>query len=667
MLINDGQWRAIDGSPVGAEIQERLFSIEKALAEQKRFESVLRRSAGVKESILDALPDPITYSDLSLRVVWANKAASAFLGIDRNKLIGMHCYKAWKRRSIPCENCLMEFGEHCPGEDYLSGKDLGRWKRVGYVVRNHEGDCIGVVEVATEVTELEKTKEALQREREITGSLMEHSPVFIVRIDGEGRIIAMNRAMLVSLGYNSEEVCGSEFLATIVPESHYESWSAMLEEIVSRNRPAQCESKVISRDNRDFMVRWQGFPVHNEDGTLDSCLIEGIDITDTRRLEEQLLRAQKLEAVGTLAGGIAHDFNNLLQAIGGYADLLLLRTGEEEPAYKELLSIRRAAGSASDLTEQLLSFSRKVKSQSDPTFVNSSVMNVYRILERTIPKMIKLELDLEEPPDAVRVEPSQIEQLLMNLCLNSRDAMPDGGMLRIETRSIHLDQDFCDRHIGSKSGRYVRIRVSDTGHGIDSDAMKQAFEPFFTTKGEAGGTGLGLAMVYGIVKNHNGIITCESEPGRGTEFDVFFPATWGAVSRVTPPGETELPCGHEVILLVDDDSSLRRLGAEILEKFGYQVMVAASGEDALALYEKHSKSIRLVILDLIMPGMGGSKCLKSIVEIDPAAKVLIASGYRSSNDEVLLKGLSCGFIRKPYDMASMLNTIRSVLDKPAIC
>lgn len=644
------------------ELQERLSNIEKALIEQKRVESVLSHSSGRKEAILDSLPDPISYNDSSLRVLWANMAASRFLGVGRDRLIGMHCYEAWQGRSTPCSNCPMESDEHVVRiRNHITG-DGRTWKQVGYVIRNHAGRSVGVVEVATDVTDLEKTREALQREKEVTGALIHNSPSFIVRIDGDGRTLMMNKAMLDAFGYAREEVEGIDYLSTFVPESDREAMAALFEEAVMRNRPAQVETRVVASDGRDFLVHWQGFPILKGDGSLDSHFIVGIDVTDTRRLEAQLLRAQKLEAVGTLAGGIAHDFNNLLQAIGGYADLLLLRKNEGDPDHQELLGIQRAARSASELTEQLLTFSRRVKSSSGPACVNNIVRSIHRILERTIPKMIKLELDLEEPPDSVRVDPARIEQLLMNLSLNARDAMPDGGTLRIETRSVHLDQDFCDRHMGPEPGRHIRIRVSDTGHGIEPEVMEHVFEPFFTTKNIGEGSGLGLAMVYGIVKNHQGLITCRSEPGRGTTFDVFFPATWDRVSKDASPAREQLPGGNEVILMVDDDRSVRDLGREILEKFGYEVLTADNGEEALAVYEKNSGRIDLVILDLIMPGMGGSKCLRGIARINPEAKVLIASGYWSLKEEAVLKGLSCGFICKPYDIGSMLGTIRHVLD-----
>ncbi len=663
MAINDGHQRTIDAPPLHLELQERLAGIEKALIEQKRFESVLSHSSGRKETILDSLPDAISYNDGSLRILWANTAASRLLGINRHQLIGMHCYEAWQGRTTPCGDCPMERDEDVVGiREHVTG-DGGAWRRVGRVIRNHAGRPIGVVEIATDITDLAKTNEALLVEREITSALIQGSPSFIVRIDGEGRILMVNRAMLEALGYARKDVEGCDYLSTFVPESDREAVADMFEEVVLRSRPAQVESKVISSDGRDFLIHWQGFPIFKEDGSLDSYFIVGIDVTDTRRLEAQLLRAQKLEAVGTMAGGIAHDFNNLLQAIGGYADLLLLRKMKGDSDYQELQGIQCAARSASELTEQLLTFSRRVKRNSGPACVNSIVLSIHRILERTIPKMIKLELGLEEPPSAVRVDPAQIEQILMNLSLNARDAMPDGGILRIETRSIDLDKDFCDRHMGANPGRHVRIRVSDTGHGIDPEVMEHLFEPFFTTKNVGEGSGLGLAMVYGIVKNHQGLIICESEPGLGTTFDVYFPATWDRVPQEAAPVRDPLPSGDELILLVDDDGSVRDLGREILEKFGYEVLIAGNGEEALAAYNKHFGRIDLVILDLIMPGMGGSKCLKNIVEINPEAKVLIASGYSPSKDEAMLKGLSCGFIRKPYDIGSMLCTIRHVLDE----
>ena len=647
-----------------AELRERLFALEKSFTDHRRIEAVLSRSSGRKEAILDGLKEPVSYHDSAFRVVWLNLAASRFLGRSRDRLIGMHCYQAWEGRSTPCDHCPLERGEDMDriGPSRTVG---GRcWSRSGFHVRSPSGGSLGVVEVAGDVTELESAGQALRREREILDTLTRESPAFIAGIDAEGRVSTVNRSMLDALGYAEEQVRGRDYLSCFVPESDRGAVGAMLEETRSGNRPTRSESRIVASDGRRFLVQWHAVPVRGRDGSADLVFLTGINVTETRRLESQLMRAQKLEAVGTLAGGIAHDFNNLLQAISGFTDLLLLRKAEGDSDYHALREIQRATRSASELTQRLLTFSRKVKRDMGPVDVNTQILDIHRILKRTIPRMISLELDLEEGVDAVNADPTQVEQVLMNLALNARDAMPEGGVLRMETRNVRLDRASCDRHVGADPGRYVRVRVSDSGQGIDPVVLEHIFEPFFTTKGPGKGSGLGLAMVYGIMKNHRGFVTCSSEPGRGTAFDLFFPAGRESSSREKAPAPGELPGGHERILLVDDDRNVRELGEEILKKFGYEVLTAEDGEQALALYEKETGRIDLVILDLIMPGMGGVKCIETLVKVDRHARVLVASGY-GAGEEPVLNGLSRGFIRKPYDIASMLHTIRAVLDERA--
>lgn len=413
-------------------------------------------------------------------------------------------------------------------------------------------------------------------------------------------------------------------------------------------------------DGRTWETR--SYPILNPDGCVIGIVGVGRDVTEVKRLESQLMRAQKMEAMGTLAGGIAHDFNNMLQAVHGYTELLLIRKQPEDPDCHAIRQIQKAASSASELTEQLLNYSRKVKSDLRPVDFNREIRKIVRILKRTIPKMVAIELDSEKHLCAVNADPAQIEQLLLNLGLNARDAMPDGGTLRIETRNANLPEMQGHRNPTPPSGDYVLIRVSDTGQGIAPELKEHIFEPFFTTKEDGKGTGLGLAMAREVVKNHGGHIQCRSEPGKGTAFEVYLPSLQG-MAGVEDSVSVEMPMGgEETILLVDDDPNVRELEEETLTRFGYRVIPAESGEQALEIYGKRGQEIDLVILDLIMPGMGGKKCLAALLERDPSVKVVIASGYTCDADAQRLKGLAKGFVRKPHNMASMLGTVRRILD-----
>ena len=370
------------------------------------------------------------------------------------------------------------------------------WRIQGYDVCDQAERPIGLVEVRKDVTELTEGRQALEKERRFTETLIHGSPSYIVIIDAEGRTILMNQAMLDALGYAGDEVEGRDYLTSFVCEPDRAAVTAFFNEIASRNRAVQSETRIAARDGREWLVQWEGRPVFQEDGRLDFLFLVGINVTETRALETQLMRAQKMEAFGTLAGGIAHDFNNMLQAIRGYTDLLLLKRREGDPDYQALREIQNAAGSASELTDRLMTFSRNVKSDLQPVDINRRILRIHRILERTIPRMIALELDLADELDAVNADSGQIEQLLMNLSLNARDAMAQGGTLRIETRNVCLDESFCEKHVDVAPGRYVRIQVTDTGHGIAPEILNHIFEPFFTTKESGKGTGLG--PVHGL-------------------------------------------------------------------------------------------------------------------------------------------------------------------------
>ena len=386
---------------------------------------------------------------------------------------------------------------------------------------------------------------------------------------------------------------------------------------------------------------------------------------ERERIQAQFRQAQKMEAVGTLAGGIAHDFNNLLQAVQGYAQLLQLKKGKEESGQREISQIIRAAERGADLTRKLLTFSRKVESELRPIELNYEVESVRLLLERTIPKMIQMEFHLAEDLNIVNADPGQVEQILMNLAVNSKDAMPEGGRFTVETANVSLDENYCMMHPQVRPGEYVQLTVSDNGHGMSGETLEHIFEPFYTTKETGKGTGLGLATVYGIVKCHNGHITCYSELDEGTTFKIYFPAVKSRDKIIRPQAEpVALRGGTEIILLVDDEEAIRFLGTEILEEVGYTVLTATDGESALQLYREKHPRISLVILDLIMPGMGGKRCLVELLEVDPEARVVIASGYSPDGPtREILKNGAKGFVSKPYDLRQMLNVVRQVLDQ----
>jgi len=533
-------------------------------------------------------------------------------------------------------------------------KDVQLAERVG-------SQIAGAIVNAQLFTERKRAEEALRESEEKYRSLVANATdaIFIVQ---DGRIKFPNPIILTLTGYSQEELAALPIPDLIHPEDRAMVLDNYNRRLKSEEVPSTYTFRVINKRGEELwgqlnavLISWEGRPAV-------LCFMR--DITPQKRLEAQYLHAQKMEAVGTLAGGIAHDFNNLLQAVLGYAEMLLLDKGRQEPGYQELQEIKRAAQRGGELTQRLLTFSRRVQSKLRPVNLNQEVNQIQRLLQRTIPKMIDIELILADDLRTINGDPAQIEQVLMNLALNARDAMPEGGRLRIGTKNVTLDEEYCRMHLGVKAGDYVLLTVTDTGHGMNQEILGHLFEPFYTTKGVGRGTGLGLSMVYGIVRNHDGYIFCDSVPGEGTTFEIYLPVIEQRPGMEKSKKERIPRGGKETILLIDDEESIRALGSQILSQFGYTVLTASDGESGLELYQKGEGKIDLVILDLIMPGMGGRRCLEDLLRMNPKVKVVIASGYSvdGHTQEALEAGVK-NSVSKPYAIRQMLKVVREVLDK----
>jgi nitrogen-specific signal transduction histidine kinase/CheY-like chemotaxis protein len=384
------------------------------------------------------------------------------------------------------------------------------------------------------------------------------------------------------------------------------------------------------------------------------------DISDRKRLETQLRHAQKMEAVGTLAGGIAHDFNNLLMGIQGYASLIMLKTDREHPNYKNLNSIEMLVQNGADLTKQLLGFARDGKFDVKSTNMNEIAQETLRMFGRT-KREISIYEEYEEAIWPVDVDQGQLQQVLLNLFVNAGQAMPGGGDLTLVTNNLILGAHEA-KEFGLPPARYVRISISDSGIGIDEGTRQRIFEPFFTTKKRGHGTGLGLASAYGIIQNHQGTIDVVSQVGEGATFHIYLPASEIAIKDEKPLINNNLN-GPETVLLVDDEEFILKVGSQILEELGYAVLTAASGKEALEIYSEKKDEIDIVVLDMIMPGMGGGETFDSIKALNPDAKVLLSSGYSIMGEasDILSRGCQ-GFIQKPFTMKSFSEKLREILD-----
>ena len=385
---------------------------------------------------------------------------------------------------------------------------------------------------------------------------------------------------------------------------------------------------------------------------------------EKERMESQLLQSQKMEAVGTLAGGVAHDFNNLLAIISGYTELALANSVQGVSSEYELEQVQKAAMRGKDLVRQILTFSRHAEPNLKPMDINQVVNLTTKILEHTLPKMITIDVCPGKKLWPILGDANQVEQVLLNLGSNSKDAMPEGGRMVIETLNLELTAEHLRSQPEAIPGRYVLMRIADNGVGMDEETQKHVFEPFFTTKEVGKGTGLGLSTVFGIVKSHGGHLTCDSQPGRGTEINIYWPAAPQAEAPIAEPKpEPQAIEGSETILIVDDEAGIREVSERIFSMAGYGVLLAESGESALEIYSQEKSRISLVILDLGMPGMGGYRCLEALKEKDPGIKVVVASGY--SQDREVRNALQMGaaaFVPKPFTAKEILRSVRGVLD-----
>jgi len=509
-----------------------------------------------------------------------------------------------------------------------------------------------------DISERKKAEEELRDSEERLKTILDSIQAGIVCINAETHtIVDVNPAAIEMIGAPKEQIIGHVCHKYICPAEKGKCPISDLGQEVDKS-----ERTLLTATGAEVPILKTVTPIllSGQAHLLDIF----IDITEKKKLEAQLQQAQKMEAIGTLAGGIAHDFNNILQAISGYTQILLMEKEASDPDFEKLEAVEKSAQRASDLTKQLLIFSRKVESKLRPIDLKREIEQVSKMLKRTIPKMINIELHLAENLKIINADPAQIEQIMMNLGVNAMDAMPNGGRLIFETENVILDEQYCKTHLGAKPGHYVKLSISDTGHGMDKETIEHIFDPFYTTKETGKGTGLGLAMVYGIVKSHNGYIMCYSEPDEGTIFKIYFPVIEKEAERVESEEEkVHIKGGNETILLVDDEEAIRELGKNILTRFGYTVLMVSDGETALEVYREKKEKISLVILDIIMPGMGGRECLKKLFKMNPKSKVIIASGYsiNGSTKEALEAGAK-GFIGKPYNINQMLKAVREALD-----
>jgi PAS domain S-box-containing protein len=520
-----------------------------------------------------------------------------------------------------------------------------------------EGVCI----LSLDVTEQKQAERLLraseERFRLLVDGVREYA---IFLLDPDGNVLTWNAAAERMLGHTSAAIVGRSFAAFYPPEEAASRPRTALERAAATGRHRE-EGWLQRSDGSRFLAEVVMTPVY-EGGRLQGFASVTRDLTELRRLEQQLRQAQKMEAVGQLAGGVAHDFNNLLTIILGNSELVLAAIPDGD-ASSLVGEIRDAGERARALTRQLLAFGRQQVVEPKVLDLNAVVRETDRMLQRLIGEDIRLTTVLDPALRRVKVDPGQIEQVMMNLSVNARDAMPQGGGLTIETRNVDLDGGYLRTHAEARGGGHVLLSVTDTGVGMNEATRVRIFEPFFTTKGPGSGTGLGLAVVYGIVKQSGGHIEVYSEPGVGTSFKVYLPTVEEAIRTTPARGVSRPDTGGETVLLVEDDDAVRSLAARSLRARGYAVLAARDASEALDLFGAHARDIALLLTDLVMPGMSGRQLAEQVQGEQPSIKVLFMSGY--TDDAVVRHGLlqsEVAFLQKPFTPSLLTRRVRDLLD-----
>jgi two-component system cell cycle sensor histidine kinase/response regulator CckA len=647
------------------------------ITEPKRAEEVLRETARSKaeslallDTTLSSAPIGFAFHNCDLVFERINESLAAINGLPVEDHIGRTLKEILPEMAPMLEPLLQEVLDtgqpvldiELNGETPADPGHKHYWSVSFYPVRMQGGEILGVGVLVSEVTARKQAEQALRESEERYRDLVENAHDIIFSHDLNGNYTSVNRAGEQITGYTHEECLRLNITDTIAPE-HVSKAREMMAKKLAGEKGTAYEVDILAKDGKRVAVE-VNTKLTLQDGV--PVGVQGIarDMTERKQLEEQLRQSQKMEAIGQLAGGVAHDFNNLLTAINGYSSLALQRLDDSSPVKSYLEEVKKAGDRAANLTRQLLAFGRKQILQPLAINLNGVVSDMNKMLRRLIGEDIVLTARLNSDVGKVMADPGQIEQVLVNLIVNARDAMPRGGNLTIETNNVELDEEYGSKHVGVPAGRYVLLAVSDTGEGMSEAVRQRIFEPFFTTKEKGKGTGLGLSTVYGIVRQSGGNIWVYSEPGEGTTFKVYLPRV---ESKIYEPGETVLeagpPGGSETILLVEDEEVVRGLARRILEQVGYAVVEAGKANEALLFCDKHAAEVDLLLTDVVMPEMSGKELADRLKSQCPELKMLFMSGY--TDEAIVHHGVldaDVEFIQKPFTPSALARKVREVLD-----
>ena len=648
----------------------RMFVVQRELMVSSR---ELHQNLALLKGITEGTTDAVFVKDRQGRYLMINSAGANFIGKSVAEIIGKDDRELFDTGSATMEadRKLMESGATQTSEEQGTSNGVSRfYLATKGPYRNARSEIVGLLGISRDITDRKRAEEEMRKSQQKLRIHFDHTPLGVVEWDLEFRVTNWNPAAERIFGYSREEAMGQHG-HFIVPEPFRERveqvWIDLLHpepdvHLPSRYRFAQNDN--VTKDGRLISCEWYNTPLVDEAGHVLGVASLVQDVSERVALEDRLRQSQKMEAVGRLAGGIAHDFNNLLTVILGYSQILTDGVPAGSRLADSTKQIKSAAERAAGITRQLLAFSRKQVLSPRIINLNDVMQSLDSLLRRLIGEDVEV---LTVPADdlgSVRADPGQIEQVIMNLALNARDAMPNGGKLTLETANVNLDGSYARDHHPVEPGRYVLLAVSDSGEGMSEETLSRIFEPFYTTKEVGKGTGLGLSMVYGIVKQSGGHIWVYSEPEQGTTFKIYLPRTdQAAETTVVEKRPATVQRGTETILLVEDDPQLRQLSSTVLAHCGYNMLVAGSPEEGLAICQANHHDIRLLVTDVVMPRMNGRQLAEKIVQVCPKVRVLYISGY--TNNAIVHYGVldpGLWFLPKPFSLSALVAKVREVLD-----
>jgi len=625
-----------------------------------------REGDAAMRALFDQSDDAMIVVDDGGRVVAVNASTCSLLGQPEQTIVGA-MLSSWigSDADLPAAlRTLLDVGSVRGLLPIVGPGALRRLVDYRGVARIAEGRHLLVIRSRTGPSVTERDALAnditeLRHAEELGRTLVQSSPAAIFALDHDARVSLWNPAAERVFGWSAEEVEGRP-----PPFLTAETAEAFVESVRAGEGVEAGDATYHRRDGGAVEVTLSRAPLRDRSGAVRGAVGILFDMTDRRMLEDQLRHARKMEVVGRFAGGIAHDFNNMLQVISGFASVARYSLPAEHVAHAELEQILRASSRAAQLTRQLLAFSRRQLTQSRVLDLNALVGDMHRMLERLIGEHVRLEVRLDPSARRVRGDVGQLEQVLLNLCVNARDAMPDGGELTLSVAPARLDLDEARRHPEVAAGGYVALRVTDTGTGMDAATLERAFDPFFSTKETGQGTGLGLATVYGIVRQSGGEVWLSSEPGRGTTVTICLPGTHEAAQSIRPPPQQARCEGRgEMVLVVEDEALVRRLTVQLLQRHGYKVIEATDGHEGLRAYESSADQIRLVLTDVVMPGMDGVEMSRRITRRFPEARTLYMTAWSGDALPVTMERYAA-VLDKPFTTDGLLSAVRTALDRP---